>query len=181
MEPKDHWFFGLIKKENSSFKYTTIFNPDWWSIRLLDFLPPLWQQSPTIYLWLLPVKPSTFQLSSEDLFSKSALTLGTGIHVSLLQSFHTLPSEEHKTVFLSKKLCNEKPAHSPKRVYGFLPIQRVGILSLVFSLIIASLPTFLLGSITLLVAWWIHYESLLRHVTYLFYSCLDKKLIMFIL
>lgn len=75
---------SLIKKENSSFKFATIFNPDWWSIRLLDFLPPLWQQSPTIYLWLLPVKPSTFQLSSEDLFSKSALTLGTGIHVSLL-------------------------------------------------------------------------------------------------
>lgn len=84
---------SLIKKENSSFKHATIFNPDWWSIRLLDFLPPLQQQSLPIYLWLLPMKPSTFQRSSEDLYSKSALTLGIGIHVSLPQSIHTLPFE----------------------------------------------------------------------------------------
>lgn len=65
---------SLIEKENPSFKHAMSFNPDRWSIRLLDFLPMLVQRSRTIYLWLFPMKPATFQLSSEVLFPKSAFT-----------------------------------------------------------------------------------------------------------
>lgn len=75
----------LNKKENSSFKHATIFIPDWWPIRyLIGYSNYL-----NIYMWLHPVKPSTFWLSSEDLSSESTLTLGIGIHLSIPQSIYT--------------------------------------------------------------------------------------------